>query len=252
MIRVAAVGDIHFGTGSVGTLAPQLASIAKHADVLLIAGDLTQLGLVEEAAILADELRGVEIPVVAVLGNHDYHSNAEQQIRAMLKATGIHVLDGESTVLRIGDTTLGVAGAKGFGGGFQGARGSEFGEPQMKAFIGHTKAIARSLQAGLEALHTDHRIALLHYSPVKETLAGERLEIYPFLGSYLLGEAIDIAGADLALHGHAHRGREKGLTPGGVPVRNVASPMLTGPYAVYSLGASAGRYTMDSRSGARG
>lgn len=252
MIRVAAVGDIHFGTGSAGTLVRQLASIDEHADVLLIAGDLTQRGLVEEAAVVAEELRGVEIPVVAVLGNHDYHSDAQQQIRAMLEAAGIHVLDGESTVLQIGDTTLGVAGVKGFGGGFKGARGSEFGEPQMKAFIRHTKAIARRLQAGLEALHTDYRIALLHYSPVEDTLAGERLEIYPFLGSFLLGEAIDAAGADLALHGHAHRGREKGLTPGGVPVRNVASPMLTGPYAVYSLDASEGRSTLDSRSGARG
>lgn len=239
MIRLAAVGDLHFGDDSTGTLAPHLESIADRADVLLVAGDLTRHGMAEEAAVLARELQDVPVPVVTVLGNHDYHADAQSEIRMVLEQQGIAVLDGESTVLDIGGETLGVAGTKGFGGGYAGACGSEFGEPEMKAFIRHTKAVAQTLQSQLEALDTDYRVALLHYSPVEETLRGERLEVYPFLGSYLFAEAIDTAGADLALHGHAHRGREKGSTAGGVPVRNVAQPMLQRPYTVYSLGSPA-------------
>ena len=145
------------------------------------------------------------------------------------------VLEGESTTFKINGTTLGVAGAKGFGGGFAGACGSAFGEREMKAFVHHTERIAARLYDKLNSLQADYRVALLHYSPVKETLAGERLEIYPFLGSYLLAEAIDHAGADLAIHGHAHLGHEKGVTARGIPVRNVALPVLRRAYAVYNL-----------------
>lgn len=252
MMRLAAIGDLHFGVDSAGTLAHHLASIEKDADVLLLAGDLTRRGLAEEAAVLADELQGVEVPVVAVLGNHDYHSNATAEIRTVLEAKGVKVLDGKSTVLEIGGETLGIAGTKGFGGGFAGACGTEFGEPEMKAFIGHTKSVARDLQAGLEEMETDYRVALLHYSPVEDTLLGERLEIYPFLGSYLLAEAIDNAGADLAVHGHAHHGTETGSTPRGVPVRNVAQPLLQRPYTVYALGSADGRVVVKSKAGAQG
>ena len=238
MIRVGAVGDVHFGDDSAGTLRPHLESIRQMADVLLIAGDLTRHGQADEASILAEELRGVPVPVVAVLGNHDYHCDAEAEFRGALKKAGVTVLEGESTVLPLGGETLGVAGVKGFGGGFPGACGSDFGEPEMKAFIRHTKAISKTLQERLEELNTDYRVALLHYSPVEDTLVGERLEVYPFLGSYLLAEAIDSAGADLAIHGHAHRGSEKGLTANGVHVRNVAQPMLGRPYTVYSLGST--------------
>lgn len=236
MIRVAAVGDVHFGDDSAGTLRPHLEDIGENSDVLLIAGDLTRHGLAEEGAVLADELRGLAVPVITVLGNHDYHCDAEADIRRGLERAGVIVLEGQSTVVEAAGETLGVAGSKGFGGGFAGACGSDFGEPEMKAFIRHTKSIARILQARLEELETDYRVALLHYSPVEDTLVGERLEVYPFLGSYLLAEAIDSAGADLALHGHAHRGSEKGLTAGGVHVRNVAQPMLGRPYTVYCLG----------------
>jgi Icc-related predicted phosphoesterase len=136
-----------------------------------------------------------------------------------------------------------VAGTKGFGGGFAGACGSEFGEPEMKAFINHTRELAENLERSLAGLDADLRVALLHYSPVEGTLLGERLEIYPFLGSYLLAEAVDRAGADLVLHGHAHRGTEQGVTPGGVQVRNVAQPVIRHAYHVYCF--SGGLTTCD-------
>ncbi|MEO6713614.1 MAG: metallophosphoesterase [Mycobacteriales bacterium] len=239
MIRVAAVGDVHAGTDSAGRLAPKFAHVSEHADVLLLAGDLTRTGRREEAAVLAAELHCVGVPVIAVLGNHDYHSECEGHVRFELEETGITVLEGESVVVDVHGEQLGVAGVKGFGGGFAGACGSEFGEPEMKRYIRHTREIAQQLTAALTVLSTDITVALMHYSPVPDTLVGERLEIYPFLGSYLLAEAVDAAGADLVIHGHAHGGTEKGRTPGGVHVRNVALPVLRKAYAVYRLGGAA-------------
>lgn len=238
MIRIAAVGDVHFGDNSAGMMRPHLETIGEQADVLLIAGDLTRHGLAEEAGVLAEELRGVSIPVISILGNHDYHCDAQDEIRSLLEEAGVTVLESESKVLQIGDSTLGVVGSKGFGGGFAGACGSDFGEPEMKAFVRHTKALSDRIFKELSALDTDYKVVLLHYSPVEDTLVGERLEIYPFLGSYLMAEAIDSAGADLAIHGHAHGGSEKGLTARGIDVRNVAQPMLGRPYTVYCLGSS--------------
>ncbi len=238
MIRIAAVGDVHFGDDSAGTMLPHLQTIGEQADVLLIAGDLTRHGLAEEAAVLAKELQGVSIPVISILGNHDYHCDAQDEIRSLLEEAGVTVLEGESRVLQIGKNTLGVVGSKGFGGGFAGACGSDFGEPEMKAFIRHTKALSHRIFKELSSLDTDYKVVLLHYSPVEDTLVGERLEIYPFLGSYLMAEAIDSAGADLAIHGHAHGGSEKGLTAKGIDVRNVAQPMLGRPYTVYCLGST--------------
>jgi Icc-related predicted phosphoesterase len=236
VIRVAATADLHFGPDLTGTVRRHLEDLAEHADVLLIAGDVTRVGDPEEAKGLAIELAGLPVPVIAVLGNHDYHSGREEDIAEILEAQGICVLEGEATILEIDGSSLGVAGAKGFGGGFVGASGSDFGEPEMKAFIRHTREIADRLGRALSALETEHRVVLLHYAPVESTLRGERPEIYPFLGSYLLGEAIDEAGADLILHGHAHRGTERGVTPGGIPVRNVARPVIQRPYNVYCLG----------------
>jgi len=238
VIRIAAVGDVHFGDNSAGMMRPHLETIGEQADVLLIAGDLTRHGLAEEAGVLAEELRGVSIPVISILGNHDYHCDAQDEIRSLLEEAGVTVLESESKVLQIGDSTLGVVGSKGFGGGFAGACGSDFGEPEMKAFVRHTKALSDRIFKELSALDTDYKVVLLHYSPVEDTLVGERLEIYPFLGSYLMAEAIDSAGADLAIHGHAHGGSEKGLTARGIDVRNVAQPMLGRPYTVYCLGSS--------------
>ncbi|MEU8268943.1 metallophosphoesterase [Sphaerisporangium sp. NPDC049002] len=235
-IRVAAVGDVHLGEDIRGRYRRRLDGIEERADVLLIAGDLTRHGTPEEGRVVADEFRDLPVPVVAVLGNHDYQSDAEDEIVDLLRDAGIRVLQDDSTVIECGDVRLGVAGGKGFGGGFAGKCASEFGEPQMKAFVRHTREIAELWHKALKGLDTDHKVVLSHYSPVKDTLAGEPLEIYPFLGSYLLAEAVDAEGADLFIHGHAHAGVEKGVTPGGVRVRNVALPVLSRAYAVYCLG----------------
>ena len=177
----------------------------------------------------------VPIPVVVVLGNHDYDSDAAEDVRAIMESAGTTVLDGGSVAIEVGDIRVGVAGTPGFGGGFRGASCSEFGEPLMKAFVRRTRTMADSLREALLGLDTDVRIALTHYSPIEATLDGERLELYPFLGSYLLAEAIDAGGAHLAIHGHAHRGSRAGVTPGGVPVRNVARPVLGRPFTVLRL-----------------
>ena len=237
MIRVAAVGDVHFGTDSAGTLRPHLADLSEHADVFLLAGDLTRRGLAEEAQVLADELVGIDVPVFAVLGNHDYHSLLEHAVTKVMEAAGVRVLEGDGVVVDVGGCRVGIAGTKGFGGGFAGACGSEFGEPVMKSFIAYTRHLADGLEATLAGLaeRCDLRVALLHYAPTDRTLKGERPEIYPFLGSYLLGEAVDRAGADLVLHGHAHAGTERGSTNGGIEVRNVAQPLIGRPYNVYCL-----------------
>ncbi|ACY96168.1 MULTISPECIES: metallophosphoesterase family protein [Thermomonospora] len=238
MIRVAAVGDIHVGPDVAGRYREQLAGLAGHADVLLVAGDLTRHGTVAEGRIAVEELSACPVPVIAVLGNHDYHSDAQEEITALLREAGVTVLEGDWTVLECAGVRLGVAGGKGFGGGFAGRSAGEFGEPEMKEFVRHTREFSERLHAALTALDehgADVKIALTHYSPVKDTLAGEPLEIYPFLGSYLMAEAIDRAEADLAVHGHAHRGAEKGMTAGGVRVRNVALPVIRHAYAVYSL-----------------
>lgn len=235
LVRIAAVGDVHIGVDMRGELRRSFKSVREHADVLLIAGDLTQHGSREEGRLMAEEVADVGLPTVAVLGNHDYHQDAQDAIRADLEHVGVIVLEGESVVLDLAGHRVGIAGVKGFGGGFAGACGSEFGELEMKAFIRHTKDKSRQLFQALKAVQCDIRIALTHYAPTKDTLMGEKLEIYPFLGSYLLGEAIDEAGCDLAVHGHAHHGSERGITASGVPVRNVAKPLIRSAYQIYSM-----------------
>jgi len=238
VIRVAAVGDVHASADSAGLLRPSFDGIDGCADLLLLAGDLTKWGDPEEAEVLAQELSDVPIPIFAVLGNHDHHRDRPQEVRCVLERSGMVVLEGETAELRVDGVSVGIAGAKGFGGGFTGSSGSDFGEPEMKTFIRHSQAVAAALGSALETLRTDVRLVVMHYAPIKETLRGEPPEIYPFLGTYLLAEAVDRAGADLIVHGHAHRGVEKGMTPGGIQVRNVAQPVIGRPYNVYSLGSS--------------
>lgn len=233
MIRFAAVGDVHFGDDSVGTLRPHFEGLGDKADLLLMAGDLTRRGDPAEASALAREMTHLPVPAITVLGNHDYHLGKEQKIREILTAAGVLVLEGESVVFEVNGCRVGVAGVKGFGGGFAGSSGTEFGEQEMKAFIAHSRVAAERLEELLEQLTAEVKIALLHYSPIRDTLVGEPVEIYPFLGSYLLAEAVDRANANFVLHGHAHRGSEKGATPGGITVRNVAQPVIKQAFKVY-------------------
>lgn len=234
-VRIAAVGDIHLGEDVRGEYRKRLEGIEERADVLMLAGDLTRHGTLEEGRLVADELRDLPVTVVAVLGNHDYHSDRQHAIANELRDAGVIVLDDDGVVLDCGETKLGVVGGKGFGGGFAGKCASEFGEREIKDFVAHTRSIAEAWKLALKEIQADRKVVLSHYSPVKETLHGEPLEIYPFLGSYLLAEAVDTVGAELILHGHAHKGSEKGLTPGGIRVRNVALPVLGKAYAVYCL-----------------
>lgn len=180
MIRVAAVGDIHLGEDSGMQLRPAFDDIDQHADILLLAGDLTRTGTAAEAMTVAGEFAELPVPVVAVLGNHDYHADHAAELTTTLRNHGITVLDGDSTRVDISGSSVGIAGIKGFGGGFAGRCGSSFGEPEMKAFVGHTMSQANRLACALRELDTDLRIALLHYAPIPETLGGEPLEIYPF------------------------------------------------------------------------
>ena len=236
MIRLAAVGDVHCGIDVRSQVRSQFASVAEHADALLLAGDLTRLGTPAEAEVFAEALEGLDgIPIAAVLGNHDYESDRHGDVRAIFERAGVRVLEGDSVVWEIDSVRVGVAGMKGFAGGFEGTHATPFGEPEMKAFAEHTRSLAGRLDTCLRGLEADLRVLLLHYAPIRDTLAGEPREIFPFLGSYLFAELADIHLVDLVLHGHAHRGVERGRTPGGIPVRNVAQAVIQQGYAVYTL-----------------
>jgi Icc-related predicted phosphoesterase len=234
-VRVAAVGDVHLDEDVLGRFRPALEHLGDKADVLLLAGDLTRHGTTDEARCVATEFGNLAVPVVAVLGNHDYHSDAQDEVTKVLEDAGIIVLERSGIVLDCSGIRLGIAGTKGFGGGFVGRSGSEFGEPEMKAFMRHSRHLAEEFGGALRGLECDVRVALTHYSPVADTLLGEPPEIYPFLGSYLLAQAVDSAPTELAVHGHAHAGSERGTTPGGVRVRNVAHPVIKQAYNVYQI-----------------
>ena len=235
LVRVAAIGDIHIDERSAGRLRTHWLGLAEHADILLLAGDLTQLGTASQAKLLAAELDGLPVPAVAVLGNHDYHANEPERVRQVLESIGVIVLEGESATFEFNGETLGIAGVKGFGGGFRGANGHKFGEVEMKRFIEATEAAADALGLALARLTTHYKVALTHYAPVLETLKGEKAEILPFLGAWQLETAIDSGRADFAVHGHAHYGSPVGRTGGGIPVYNVALPLLRAPYRVFAL-----------------
>ena len=232
---IAALGDPHVREAVRGRLRTGLAGVGSHAGLLLLAGDLTNAGTREEAELLREELVGLDLPSIAVLGNHDLDSGEGQRIVEVLRDLGIHVLDGDGVVIETGGVRVGVAGMKGFGGGFDttAQMPTEVVE-DSSGIVESTASVARLGQA-LEALDADVRIALTHYAPVPDTLVGEPPVIWVHLGSRLLGEVIDAAGAQLAIHGHAHRGSERGSTAAGCPVRNVAQHVLGRPYAVYAL-----------------
>jgi len=221
-VRFAAVGDIHVTKDSAGSLRGFFAQASEAADVLLLCGDLTDYGTAEEARVLADELGAVSVPIVAVLGNHDYESGTPEVVTGILKHAGVRVLDGEACEIE----GVGIAGVKGFAGGFGRASLGAWGEPGIKAFVKEALNEAMKLESALAKLRTPKRIALLHYSPVAGTIEGEPVEIYAFLGSSRLEEPLLRYPVDAVFHGHAHRGTMEGKTINGVPVYNVAKPLL--------------------------
>lgn len=237
-MRIAAVGDVHAGADreSAERLDEGFGHLADHAEALLLAGDLTRSGEPDEVRVVADAVGATGVPTVAVLGNHDLHAGRTDEVVAVLEGAGVTVLEGERTVLHLPGGRVAVGGVKGFGGGFAGACVSDFGEEETKAFARHIEDVAGRLAAAMTVDgDVDATIALLHYAPVRDTLRGEPTELYPFLGSYLLAEAVDAAGADLVVHGHAHHGSERGTTPGGIRVRNVAQPVIRSAYRVFDL-----------------
>jgi Icc-related predicted phosphoesterase len=226
VLRLAAVSDIHYSRTAQGSMGPLFSQIAEAADVLLLGGDLTDYGLAEEARILAKDLAPVKIPVVAVLGNHDFESGEEGDIAKVLTDVGVHMLDGDSWEYR----GVGFAGVRGFCGGFgRGALGP-WGEPIIKGFVNEAVQEALKLESALARLSTDRRIVLMHYAPIRDTVQGESLEIFPFLGSSRLEEPISRFDVTAVFHGHAHRGAPEGRTARGIPVYNVAYLVLKTAY----------------------
>jgi len=221
-VRVAAMSDVHCGKTSQGMLAPIFARAVEHADVLVLCGDLTDYGLAEEARILAKELAAVHVPIVAVLGNHDFESNQEAEVTDILTAAGVQVLDGGSCEV----AGVGFAGTKGFAGGFGRATLGAWGEAMIKNFVNEAVHEALKLETALARLRNVPRIAVLHYAPIRDTVVGEPLEIFPFLGCGRLEEPFARYPVVAAVHGHAHNGCEEGKTSHGIPVYNVAMALL--------------------------
>jgi uncharacterized protein len=234
-IRVAAAGDIHCAEPLRERITHAFATVASQADVVLLAGDLTTHGEPAQAAVLADACRPLEIPIYAVLGNHDFHVNRCDEVIAVLEEAGIQVLQRDYAVHEVGDLELGIVGAKGFVGGFPGAELPDFGEPLLREVYAETTREVEAIEAGLEAVAGCHRrVVLLHYAPVPETLVGEPEPIWAFLGSSRLAAPIGAHRPDLVLHGHAHRG-SFATELGPVPVRNVAVHVIGKDFELFEL-----------------
>ena len=218
-ITLAAIGDLHVTEQSQNRYRELFVEISEKADVLALCGDLTNFGKLTEAEILAEDLRHCSIPMVGVLGNHDYECGVPGEVARILEQAGVTMLGEQATVIH----DVGFAGAKGFIGGFGRGELGAFGEDAIKVFVDETREEARKLENGLRTLRTDRIMAVLHYAPIPETVEGEPLEIYPFLGSSRLANAVDrFDNVKAVVHGHAHRGAYSGRTPGGVPVFNCA------------------------------
>lgn len=225
-VRFAAVGDIHCTKDSAGALRGLFAQASEAADALLLCGDLTDYGLPEEARILASELAAATVPVVAVLGNHDFESDAQDDVRRILSDAGVRMLDGEACELH----GVGIAGVKGFAGGYGRATLGSWGERGIKQFVNEAIQEVLKLESALAKLRTPERIAVLHYSPIVATVQGEPAEIFAFLGTSRLEEPLIRYPVSAVLHGHAHRGSPEGKTVNGTPVYNVAMPLLKQSY----------------------
>ncbi|HXE58973.1 MAG TPA: metallophosphoesterase [Gemmatimonadales bacterium] len=222
-VRIAALGDLHHGrTGQTLNVPALLARVAEDADLLLLCGDLTDTGLPEEARALAKELAGLMLPVVGVLGNHDYESGRADELKRIFADAGVTILDGEAyEVLGVG-----IAGVKGFAGGFGRRALGPWGEEAIKRFVHEALDEALKLESALARLRSEPRVVLLHYAPIQGTVEGEPPEIYAFLGSSRLEEPLSRYPVDAVFHGHAHHGQPEGRTMGGVPVYNVSIALL--------------------------
>jgi Icc-related predicted phosphoesterase len=223
VLRIAAVGDFHCGgPHEPPDLGATFAQVSEEADVLLLAGDMTTHGQPEQVERFLRHVQGVSIPMLAVLGNHDLESNQPERVCELLSSAGVRVLDGDAVEIE----GVGFAGTKGFGGGFGQHALSTFGEPETKAFVDAALQEVLKLERALGELRTETKVVLLHYSPVEGTMGDEPQQIWPFLGSSRLAPPIDTFGAAVVFHGHAHIGSPEGRTAGGVPVFNVAVPVL--------------------------
>lgn len=224
VVRVAAVGDIHCGKNSEGQIRPLFDRAEEFADVLVLCGDLTDYGLPEEAHLLVAELGDLprRVPIVAVLGNHDFESAQEAEVARILVDAGVHLLDGDSVELK----GVGFAGVRGFGGGFGRATLGAWGERPIKAFVQEAVDEALKLESALARLRTEGKVAVLHYAPIRATVENEPVEIFPWLGSGRLEEPLNRYPVTAAVHGHAHNGTHEGRTTGGVPVYNVSLPLM--------------------------
>src|SRR5438105_2696250 len=221
-MRIAALADLHFSPQFYDRIREPLGKVREQADLLVLAGDLTNYGKREEMESLLNALMRLRLPIVAVLGNHDYESGQQEELIRMLTAEGIKLLDG-TAYERDG---VGFAGTKGFPGGFGRGVLTAFGEPQIKAFVQAAVDEAMKLERAMAQLRTEKRVVVLHYAPIGATVKGAAPEIYPYLGSSRLSEVVDRHGADVVVHGHAHHGFPDGKTTAGIPVYNVGLPLL--------------------------
>ncbi|WP_173932714.1 metallophosphoesterase [Chelativorans sp. Marseille-P2723] len=233
-MKIAAIADLHVREDATVSYRELFNEITREAEILVLAGDLTDLGKPREAELLAEDLRGCGVPVVGVLGNHDHECGHTEEVVRLLRGAGVHLLDGQAVELK----GVGFAGVKGFIGGFGRRMLASFGEQAIKAMVSEAVHEAMKLENALRQLRTDRSIAILHYAPIVDTVAGEPPEIYPFLGSSRLAETIDRFPVQAVVHGHAHHGTHEGRTPGGVPVFNVAYRIEKPsgrPYALLNL-----------------
>jgi len=235
-LRVAAIGDLHVQEDSVAPYRELFIEVSNHADVLLLCGDLTNFGKTSEAEILAEDIKSCTIPVLGVLGNHDYECGQPEEVARILHEAGMIVLDEQAHEI----DGVGFAGVKGFVGGYGRGELAPFGEPIIKAFVDEAMKEARKLENQLRQLRTDRSVAVLHYSPITGTIEGEPPAIFQYLGSQRLCEPIDrFEHVKAVVHGHAHHGTYEGRTPRGIPVYNVAQfvvkPLFGRPYALIEV-----------------
>jgi Icc-related predicted phosphoesterase len=221
-VVIAALGDLHYGRSSQGQLQGLFSQIAGVADVLVLCGDLTDFGLPEEASLLAKDLTLAKVPVVGVLGNHDFEGGKQEEIKRLLQDAGVAILDGDTTEVH----GVGFAGVKGFAGGFGRGTLGPWGEDTVKRFVHEAVNEALKLETAMARLRTRHKIAVLHYAPIRATVEGEPGEILPFLGTSRLEEPINRYEIAAVFHGHAHNGQPHGVTARNTPVYNVALPLL--------------------------